>query len=94
MLPKYSHVLTKANEGTITHLERDENGNFLYYFVALESSIKGFMQYIQPVINVDGTHLKGLYRGSMFMATCLDANNQLYQLAVGVMDSKNNDVWE
>ncbi|XP_024043035.1 uncharacterized protein LOC112099797 [Citrus clementina] len=94
LLPKYSHVLTTANEGTVTHLEQDGDGNFLYYFVALGSSIKGFMQYIRPVIAVDGTHLKGLYRGSMFVATCLDGNNQLYPLAIGIMDSENNDAWE
>ncbi|XP_024034810.1 uncharacterized protein LOC127899106 [Citrus sinensis] len=94
LLPKYSHVLTAANEGTVTHIEQDGDGNFLYYFVALGSSIKGFMQYIQPVIAVDGTHLKGLYRGSMFVATCLDGNNQLYLLAIGIMDSENNDAWE
>ncbi|KAH9750661.1 SWIM-type domain-containing protein [Citrus sinensis] len=67
LLPKYSHVLTTANEGTVTHLEQDED---------------------------DGTHLKGLYRGSMFVATCLDGNNQLYPLAIGIMDSENNDAWE
>ncbi|KAH9737328.1 SWIM-type domain-containing protein [Citrus sinensis] len=94
LLPKYSHVLTTANEGTVTHLEQDGNGNFLYYFIALGSSIKGFMQYIRPVIAVDGTHPKGLYRGSMFVATCLDGNNQLYPLAIGIMDSENNDAWE
>ncbi|KAH9671519.1 SWIM-type domain-containing protein [Citrus sinensis] len=53
LLPKYSHVLTTANESTVTHLEQDGDGNFLYYFVALGSSIKGFMQYIRPVITVD-----------------------------------------
>ncbi|KAH9762892.1 SWIM-type domain-containing protein [Citrus sinensis] len=94
LFPKYSHVLTKANEGTITHLERDRDDNFLYYFVALRSSIKGLMQYIRPVIAVDGTHLKGLYHGSMFVTTCLDGNNQLYPLAIGVIDSKTNDAWE
>ncbi|KAH9681072.1 SWIM-type domain-containing protein [Citrus sinensis] len=78
LLPKYSHVLTTTNKGTVTHLEQDEDGNFLYYFVALGFFIKGFMQYIRHVIAVDGTHLKGLYRGSMFVATCLDGNNQLY----------------
>lgn len=78
----------------MTHLQRDGDDNFLYYFVALGSSIKGFTQYIRPVIAVDGTHLKGLYRGSMFVATCLDGNNQLYPLAIGVMDSENNDAWE
>ncbi|KAH9802359.1 SWIM-type domain-containing protein [Citrus sinensis] len=92
--PKYSHVLTTANEGTVTHFEQDGDDNFLYYFVVLGSSIKGFMQYIRPVIAVDGTHLKGLYRGSMFVATCLDGNNQLYPLAIGIMDSENNDAWE
>ncbi|XP_024033542.1 uncharacterized protein LOC112095668 [Citrus clementina] len=94
LLPKYSHVLTTANEGTVTHFEQDGDGNFLYYFVALGSSIKGFMQYIRPVIAVDGAHLKGLYRGSMFVATCLDGNNQLYPLAIGIMHSENNDAWE
>ncbi|KAH9794536.1 SWIM-type domain-containing protein [Citrus sinensis] len=94
LLPKYSHVLTKANEGIVTHLQRDGDDNFLYYFVALGSSIKGFTQYIRPVIAVDGTHLKGLYHGSMFVTTCLDGNNQLYLLAIGVMDSENNDAWE
>ncbi|XP_052299813.1 uncharacterized protein LOC127903144 [Citrus sinensis] len=49
---------------------------------------------MRPVIAVDGTHLKGLYRGTMFVATCLDGNNQLYLLAIGVMDSENNDAWE
>ncbi|XP_052297335.1 uncharacterized protein LOC127902458 [Citrus sinensis] len=67
LLPKYSHVLTTANEGTVTHLEQDGD---------------------------DGTHLNGLYRGSMFVATCLDGNNQLYPLAIGIMDSENNDAWE
>ncbi|KAH9730924.1 SWIM-type domain-containing protein [Citrus sinensis] len=94
LLPKYSHVLTTTNEGSVTHLEQDGDGNFLYYFVALGSSIKGFMQYIRPAIAVDGTHLKGLYHGSMFVATCLDGNNQLYPLAIGIMDSENNDAWE
>ncbi|KAH9648747.1 SWIM-type domain-containing protein [Citrus sinensis] len=60
----------------------------------LGSSIKGFMQYIRPVIAVDGTHLKGLYRGSMFVATCLDGKTQLYPLGIGIMDSENNDAWE
>ena len=75
----------------MTYLQLDGDDNFLYYFVALGSSIKGFTQYIRPVIAVDDTHLKGLYRGSMFIAACLDGNNQLYSLAIGVMDSENND---
>ena len=32
------------------------------------------MQYILPIIVVDGTYLKGLYHRSIFVATCLDGN--------------------
>ena len=46
------------------------------------------------MIAVNDTHLKGLYRGSMFVATYLDNNNQLYPLVIGVMDSENNYAWE
>ena len=94
LLPRYSHVRNNVNEGTVTYLDRDGDDNFLYYFIALGSSINSFMQYIRFAITVDSTHLKGLYRGSMFVVTCLDGNNQLYPLAVGVMDSENNDAWE
>lgn len=34
---KYSYILTKTNNNTITHLKRDENDNFLYYFVVFGS---------------------------------------------------------
>ena len=85
--------MTKANEGTVTHLEQDGNDNFLYYFVALGSSIKDFRQYIRPMISIVDTHLKGLCHGSMFVATCLNGNNQLYLLAIRVMNSENNDTW-
>ena len=94
LLLRYSHVLTKAKEDTITHLEQDGNDNFLYYFVALGSSIKDFRQYIRPMISIVDTHLKGLYYESMFVETCLNGNNQLYLLAIRVMDSENNDAWE
>lgn len=86
--------MTEANDGAVTHLEQDRDDNFLYYFVTLGSSVKDFKQYIRPVIAVDGSHLKRLYRGSMFVATCLDENHQLYPLAIGVLDLENNDVWE
>ena len=60
LLFKYSHVFTKANKGTVTHLERGRNDNFLYYFVDLRSFIKCLVQGIRPMIVVDSSHLKGL----------------------------------
>ncbi|KAH9782068.1 ADP-ribosyl cyclase/cyclic ADP-ribose hydrolase [Citrus sinensis] len=38
------------------------------------------------VIAVDGTFMKGKYKGTLFIATSLDGNNQLYPVAFGVDD--------
>ncbi|KAI9160479.1 hypothetical protein LWI28_008484 [Acer negundo] len=57
------------------------------------SSIKGFMRCIRPVIAIDGTHLKGRFRGTMFVATAQDGNEQVYPIAFGYGDSENNLSW-
>ena len=49
---------------------------------------------MRPVIAVDGTHLKGRYLGTMFVATAQDGNEQTYPIAFGYGDSENNSSWE
>ena len=93
LLPLYSHVLQSTNPGTVTHLQTNEAGQFLYYFVAMGQSIRGFLSSMRPVIAVDGTFFKGKYRGSMFVAAAKDGNNQIYPLAFGIMDSENDQSW-
>lgn len=44
------------------------------------------------MIVIDETFLKGSYKGTMFVATCKDGNNQIYPLAFSVGDSKNNGI--
>lgn len=46
------------------------------------------------MIAVDDTHFKGFYRGTMFVATCLDIDNQLYPLTIEIADFENNNSWE
>ena len=62
--------------------------------MASGSSLRGFTSYIRPVIAVDGTFMKGKYKGTLFIATSLDDNNQLYPVALGVGDSENDASWE
>ncbi|KAK9195389.1 hypothetical protein WN943_003510 [Citrus x changshan-huyou] len=57
------------------------------------SSLRGFSSSIRPVIAVDGAFLKGKYKGTMFIATCKDGNNQIYPLAFCVGDSENDASW-
>ncbi|KAK3199142.1 hypothetical protein Dsin_022557 [Dipteronia sinensis] len=47
-----------------------------------------------PVIAIDGTFLKGPYRWVLFVAVCMDGNDQIFPLAFDVGDSETNEAWE
>lgn len=61
--------------------------------MSLSASIKGFLSSGRPVIVVDGTHLKGKYRGIMFVAATMDGNEQLFPLDVGLGDKESDESW-
>ncbi|KAI9185427.1 hypothetical protein LWI28_007152 [Acer negundo] len=94
LLPSFAYVLEQQNPGTITDLQCTDDDKFLYFFMSLGSSIRGFRRCIRPVIAVDGTHLKGRFGGTMFVATAQDGNEQVYPIAFGYGDSENNLSWE
>ncbi|XP_062020985.1 uncharacterized protein LOC133737456 [Rosa rugosa] len=93
VLPTYYAMLERKNQGTITHIETDEQNHFLYFFMAIGASIRGFRDSVRPVIAIDGAFLKGKYFGTMFVAACQDGENQIYLLAFGVVDSENDASW-
>ncbi|KAK2649351.1 hypothetical protein Ddye_016840 [Dipteronia dyeriana] len=94
LLPSFGYVLEQQNPGTITNLQCNEDGKFMYFFMSIGASLRGFRTCMRPVIAVDGTHLKGQFRGSMFVATAQDGNDQVYPIAFGYCDSENNLSWE
>ncbi|KAK3212231.1 hypothetical protein Dsin_016937 [Dipteronia sinensis] len=47
----------------------------------------------RPVIAIDGTHLKGSYKGVVFAAACKDENNKIFPLAFGISDKENEESW-
>ncbi|KAI5654264.1 hypothetical protein M9H77_31451 [Catharanthus roseus] len=58
---------------------------FKFLFWCFSPCIDGF-QYCQPVISVDGTHLRGSYKGVLLIISTWDANNH-FRLKVGVGSS-------
>ncbi|XP_022848771.1 uncharacterized protein LOC111371091 [Olea europaea var. sylvestris] len=92
-LPSYYHMLTDKNPRTIAHIELDLNNRFLYFFLAFRPSVRGFREYMRPVICVDGSHLKGQYKGTLLVAAAQDANLQIYPLAWSVVDGETNVSW-
>ncbi|XP_047325772.1 uncharacterized protein LOC124929451 [Impatiens glandulifera] len=77
-LPSYLFMLAKNNPGTITDIQTDEHGHF---------------RYCRPVLCVDVSFLKHKIGGQLLVAIVLDANEQLYSVAFGVIYSENNNSW-
>ncbi|KAL5543618.1 hypothetical protein UlMin_007402 [Ulmus minor] len=92
VLPSYFHMLEKLNPGTVTRIEVDGESRFKYLFLAFGVAIRGF-RYMRKVVGIDGTFLKGQYRGVLLVATAQDGNGQCYPLAWGIVDSENEDAW-
>ena len=90
-LPSYFYMLERKNQGTITHLETDENRQFKYGFMAFGVSIHGFKATCHLVLYVDHSFLKHTYGGHMLVAIALDTNNHLYHVAFVVVDGENNN---
>ncbi|KAK2652587.1 hypothetical protein Ddye_012443 [Dipteronia dyeriana] len=91
ILPSYLYMLEQANPGTVTNLHTDSSNRFMYMFFCLKACI---LSSIRPVIAIDGTLLKGPHKGVLFVAVCMDGNDQIFSLAFSVGDSETNEAWE
>ena len=60
---------------------------FKYVFWDFAPSIVRFA-YCRPVINIDGTHLYGKYKGKLLIAMAIDANNEIFPLAFAIVDDE------
>ncbi|KAK1582103.1 hypothetical protein Q3G72_011835 [Acer saccharum] len=94
ILPSYLYMLEQTNPGTNTYFHTDSSNRFMYMFFCFKACIDGFLSSIRPVIAVDGTFLIGPHRGVLFVAVCMDGNEQIFPLAFGVGDSETNEAWE
>nr|XP_027079467.1 uncharacterized protein LOC113702445 [Coffea arabica] len=96
-LPTYIQELRRSNPGTVVvwdhhPLSTPSNIIFDYIFWAFAPAIQAF-RYLKPVICVDGTFLKGPYRGKLLVAIGFDANNSKFPLAYALVDKENNRNW-
>ncbi|KAK3211827.1 hypothetical protein Dsin_016533 [Dipteronia sinensis] len=66
----------------------------MYMFFCLKACIYGFLPSIRPVIAIDVTFLKGPHAKVLFVAVCMDGNDQIFPLAFGVGDLETNEAWE
>lgn len=53
----------------------------------------GFNSGCRSFIGIDGCHLKGPFGGVLLATIALDANNGLFPIAVGVVESEGRESW-
>ncbi|XP_070018818.1 uncharacterized protein [Nicotiana sylvestris] len=93
-LPKYFYMLEQTNPGSVTKLHKSEDECFLYAYVSLYASIKGW-EHCRPIMVVDGSFLKAVYKGTILTACTQDgAVGKILPFAYAIVDSENNKSWE
>ncbi|PWA89680.1 transposase, MuDR, MULE transposase domain protein [Artemisia annua] len=92
-LPYYFHYLKLANEGTVTHIDTDDEGQFKQCFLAFGVAVRSFLRFMRPLIIIDAAHLKGRYLGTNLAAVAMDENNQIIPIATGVTHSETGESW-
>ncbi|XP_031741732.1 uncharacterized protein LOC116403927 [Cucumis sativus] len=55
-------------------------------------AIEGF-KHCRPLIQIDGTHLYGKYKGKMLTALSIDANGHIFPLAFAIVEGENTSSW-
>ncbi|XP_070057673.1 uncharacterized protein [Nicotiana tomentosiformis] len=91
-LLSYLYILEKTYPGSVVKLQKTKDGYFLYAFVALSTSIKGW-EHCRPVVVVDGIFLKSAYMGIMLKTSTIDATGSILPLAYAIVDSENDASW-
>ena len=82
-------MIEKENPGIVTRIHIDEENRFEYFFMALDPCITRFTS-CRPAVIIDGTHLKGKYKGVLYVVTAMDGNEQIFPIAFGVGDLEND----
>jgi MULE transposase domain/SWIM zinc finger/MuDR family transposase len=92
-LPQYCEDILKTNPGSTAIFETDlETQKFTRIFISFGASASG-IAYCQPIIGLDGTHLKHKYRGILLAATSVDGNGCLFPVAHAIVDQENDENW-
>ncbi|MQM14498.1 hypothetical protein Taro_047429, partial [Colocasia esculenta] len=71
-----------------------ETQRFKRFFICFEASAYGFEVGCQPMLFLDGTHIKQhRVQGVILAASALNGNNELFTVAYSIADSETYDNW-
>ncbi|KAI3874095.1 hypothetical protein MKW98_013756 [Papaver atlanticum] len=93
LLPAYCEQVKKTNPGSIAAVFSGHENHFQRLFVSYRASIYGFIKACRPLLELDRTHLKGKFLGSLLCAAAVDADDTLFPLAFAIVDSESDENW-
>ncbi|KAL7207324.1 hypothetical protein ACSBR1_029309 [Camellia fascicularis] len=89
----YSNAVMVNNPGSYINIDYDEqNHRFEWFFISFKACIDGF-NHCRPLLFLDGTFLKGKFKGNLLAASARDGNQGLFPLAIAIVDSENTANW-
>ncbi|XP_028073295.1 uncharacterized protein LOC114275452 [Camellia sinensis] len=89
----YSGAVTEHNLGTYINIDCDEHDNrFERFFISFKACIDGF-KHCRPSLFLDGTFLKGRFKGNLLAATSKDGNRGLFPVAFAIVGAENATNW-
>ncbi|KAL3531153.1 hypothetical protein ACH5RR_010475 [Cinchona calisaya] len=96
-LRDYCATIISRNPGSAACLVADRvainrNPIFKRMFVMFSAQKIG-LEACRPVIGLDACHLKGAFGGHLLYAVARDANNQMYPVAMAVVEAEYKDSW-
>ncbi|XP_074336923.1 uncharacterized protein LOC141674097 [Apium graveolens] len=97
-LPIFLAAIIKINPGTIVEIDvvpqAKERGTSVCkrIFWCLKAMMDGW-QHARPVISIDGSFLKGRYRGKLLIAMGVDSKNHHFPLCYGLVDEETYKNW-
>ncbi|XP_021717066.1 uncharacterized protein LOC110684924 isoform X2 [Chenopodium quinoa] len=98
-LPQYCELLKGSNPGSMafccwTNVPGPERSlQFSSIFISFAAQFKGLISGCRGLVGVDGCHLKGNYGGILLSVVSLDGNNEIFPVAVAVVDYENKTSW-
>ncbi|GJX94638.1 hypothetical protein Tco_0349224 [Tanacetum coccineum] len=100
ILRDYVVELKKCNPNTTVKLdvygEEDPESTtriFRRIYVCLGALKEGFKAGGRELLGLDGAFMKGQYPGQLITAVSVDANNGIYPVAYGIVESESKDSW-
>ena len=98
LLKDYVEMILRTDVGSRVILQIEmENENaelkFKRMYIRYNAQKVGFLGGCRPFIRLDGCHLKGRFGGQLLSATANDGNDNIFPVAMVVVEQENKDSW-